>query len=566
MVLSIILNLIVGFKLKSELSQKNYLLNLEIEYRSPGIVELLYDTGSNFNQAQRESAKVNEGKNSLQIPFQLKYGNQLKFIRLDFGQDTMLTRVKINKLVLLRDTKQLFKLSNREIADKTIFLHGVEKLGNGDYSFKLDNQKKPFDPYIVFRPLNELVYSLPLRTFLLTVPWLILLFPPIFSWIKLKLKRKEFELILVGMFLASLLLKIAWVTFTTLLLLGYAVFIYFKNRKLHFGPNHFLVMLLFGVPLFFLGDGQFAKLSIPLGFLLFPIICSIIDFTRFSSEIKGMYVKVFMVVMSIIVVSAALLFFGEGYFYNIDWTNYFSNIRYNRHLLLNMFYYDHTTFISFFILIGEIFVIQQSKKNVKDENYIISYSVFALITLILLGSRFALCLGALILILSAFSVQILKKYLIPLWSAALLTIFYFIDFIDPFRARLWRISWNKSRDSIWFGHGTGNSSALLPESLPIKKIGFESTIMEVNHSHNQYLAYVLENGLLGAAIATTVLILIFYQYAKHNNKAMLLIIFACLMLMIIESPFRTSTPLYLISFLLSIFPLKSALQSNQNTY
>lgn len=560
MALALFLNLGFGYFLAAKLSQDNYILSIAIKYNLNSSLEVYYDTGTNFNENQMKSVKLQKGWNDLQIPFNLKSGEQLKLIRLDFGKDSALTEVKIDRLLLSSDNRPLFDLDRKTILNRIEFINSIKRNRNANASFNMDTSNQPFDPYVVFKPLNELMYSPIQRGFLLIFPWVLLFCLSVYSWKGRTIGQREIGLLLVGLFLVAIPLKIAWITFTTLLLLAFSTVMFLKYKKVHFYRNNILVAFLFVVPALFLGEGQISKLSIPLGFLFFPIISTLADFSKHTRIIKNIYIKVFLTIMSLIVVKAILLVLKEGYYYNIDWTNYFSNLRYNRHLLLNFFYYDHTTFISVFILFGQIFVLEKINTT---KNYQIIYTLFALITLVLLGSRFAFILSIVVVALSSNNVIALKRYLIPLWAVFFGATVYWIEKIDPFRAKLWQISWNKSKDAIWFGHGTGNSDNLLPDRLPINKQGFEAAFIQINHSHNQFLTYMLENGIMGAIIALILFLMLFYLYSKQNDKAMILIVFTCLTLMIIESPFKTTTPLYLISFLFSIFPIKQHETKNE---
>lgn len=551
MTLSLLLNLVVGYSLKSILSQREYVVSAEVVYSKAGSMQVLFDTGDGFKSTQQVNIKVGKGKNSVNIPFRLKENDRLKFLRLDFGNDEGLSEVGLTTLSLSTENKMLFALNEKDIVKQIALAHCLKQIDETN-NFKIDVLRRPFDPYIVFSSVNELIYPLWQRTILLVAPWLILLLLPVLNWIRQRLQQGELELLLAALFLAVVPLKTAWITFAALLLLGYAIFVGIKNKKIQFGPNQIAIMALFIVPFLFLGDGRFSKLAIPFGFILLPLICAILDFSSFHVKLKNIYTKVFFVLMSIIIVCWVLLICYEGYFYGIGLENYFFDLKSNAHRTLYWLYYDHTTFLSFFILLGGVFCYELFKKGQVSNIYMGFYTLFSYTTVLLLGSRFTIALAILLPILFMLSVNRLSKILLPLWIACFTTVVYFIAEFDDFRARLWRISSNRILENPWFGHGTGNSEILLPDSLPIQKAGVE-TAMQINHSHSQFLTYMLENGFIGTLLAMALMIFIFYQFVKEKNRTMLLVILAILMLMIIESPFRTATPLYLISFLLSVF-------------
>jgi len=549
--LSILLNLVLGYFLKSSLSQKEYKVSMDVEYSRAGTLQLLFDTGADFNALQQVNVKVQEGKNSLQLPFELKKGEQLKFLRLDFGNNPELSDVGLSVLSLSSENKALFELNEQEIAKRIQYTQGVEQIGKTS-NLKIDALKRPFDPYVVFNSINELMIPLWQRTLLLVVPWLVLFFFPVLSWIRKRFEKKEFLLLFATLFIASVPLKIAWVTFSALLLLAYSLFEFVKKKEVNFSPGRQAVMGLFLVPLLFIGQGEFSNLTIPLGFVIFAVICSIVDFSPNYDELKKIYTKVFFVIMSITIVSWLLLMGYDGYFYNTDFSNYFTDIKSSAHLVMNWLYYPHTTFLSFFILVGGIFCLDLFERKKISKTYGLPYAVFSIIALLILGSRIAWVLALLMPILYMIPGQHLKRSLIPFWAALFAGTVYFIGKLDLLRAELWQLSFAEIKKKPWFGHGTGNSDLVLPDQLLIDKNGAEAVI-GINHSHNQFLTSLLENGVLGTLIFTALMLFIFYRFAKQDDKTMMLITFSILLLMVVESPFVTATPLYLFSFLFCCF-------------
>lgn len=550
MALSLALNFTLGYFLKNQLSQNQYVLHVEVEYTISSTMEMHFDTGKDFNRVQEVVGVVRKGENSLQFPFEVKEGEQLKFLRLDFGNETGLSEVRLKTISLSAGDKTLFDLGETEITKHLGLLNRVKLLSSKKY--KIASTERPFDPYVVFSPLNELIYPLWQRILVLLAPWILLLFLPILNWTKECFKKKEIALFLAALFLASIPLKIAWVTFTALLLLGYSLFELLKTREVNFSLGRLAILGLFLVPLFFLGQGEFSELAIPLGFVIFPIIFSILDFSDDFDKIKEIYIKVFFVIMSIIIVSWFLLIGYNGYFYKVGFSSYFADIKSNAHLVMDWLYYPHTTFLSFFILFGGLFCLDLFRKQKINTIFGLAYAVLLIVTSAILGSRLAWVLTILLPVLYFIPIQHLKRILVPLWLALFAGTVYFIDKLDLLRTELWRISYTEIKKNFWFGHGTGTSDRILPEQLILDKNGSDA-IIGINHSHNQFLTYLLENGVLGTVLFVTLMLLVFHRYAKQNNKVMLLITFSILFLMVVESPFETATPLYLCSFLLSCF-------------
>ena len=446
----------------------------------------------------------------------------------------------------------LFNLSEKKIVENTGLLNGTELSNSEGHTYKIVAAERPFDPYVVFNPINELICPLWQRTLILVVPWLMLLFFPVLKWIRDRFKQKEFALLFLALFMASIPLKIAWVTFTSLLLLGYSLIMVLKTRDVDFSWGRLAVMGLFLVPLLFIGQGKLSALAIPLGFVLFPIIFSLADFSKLYVQTKEIYAKVFFVICSIITVSWLLYMGFRGNFYNIELSNYFSGIKANAHFVMDWLYYPHTTFLSFFILIGGIFTLDLYKMGRVPRVEAFAYVVFATLALLILGSRFAWVSAVLLSILWFIDVKYLKMILVPLWAALFAGTIYFIDKMDILRTELWQMAFAHIKECVWFGHGTGTSGQILPSRLVFEWNGSDA-VMEINHAHNQFLTYLLENGLLGTLLITILCLFILYQYSKLNNKVMLLVTFSILLLMVVESPFKTATPLYLFSFLWCCF-------------
>lgn len=552
MVISLILNAIIGQYLKSSLSKGNFMITVDAIYGADATMELLYDTGKDFSQKQRVPRPWKKGQRRLEFPFELKKGEQLRYLRLDFGTDTDLKKVEINSITLASEGKVLFQLKKEEISQKIGLLTGISEVDAATAKFILDPDIKPFDPYIVFNAVNELIFPKWQRTMALVLPWLVLFFLPLLKWLNSLRKNGDYVLIGMSLFCAAIPLKIAWVTFTTLILTAYALFNCYKTKTIDFNPIYGALLVFFLVPLLFLGNGQVSQLSIPFGFVLVVIIGALSDFSDKVGKIKKIYATVFLTVSSITIVSWLLLMLYNGYYYKIDWPGYFMDIKAHAHATIFWLYYPHTTFLSFFIVIGGIFCFDLYEKKEIGRTYGLFYGVLGFCTLLLLGSRFAVLMGISLPVLVRFPVKKLSRWLVPVWAVIASLIVCFIGDIDFRRNQLWRISWAAFKEKPWLGHGTGSSEMILNDLGRVQSAGFD-TVLDMNHAHNQLLTYMLENGLLGTLLFLCALLYIVYRFAKQRNKSMLLLCFMVLLLMITESPFRTTTPLYVIGILFSVF-------------
>ncbi len=552
MIVSLALNALIGQYLKSSLSKGNFMVTIDASYGADSTLELMYDSGKNFNQRQRVPRELKKGQNMTQFPFMLKEGEQLRHLRLDFGTNIDLKKVEINSILLSSEGKTLFGLKKDEISKKIGLLKGIAEVDPATATFTLSSTKKPFDPYIVFTAVNELIFPQWQRTLALVLPWFVILLSPLLKWMRYIILERLYVLLLIGMFCAAIPLKIAWVTFTNLLLVAYAFFKYYERRSIKFDPIHGAMILFFLVPLIFIGSGELSQLGIPFGFVLFVIIGSIVDFSNITERIKKIYCTVFMIVASITLVSWLLLMGYYGYYYKIDLPGYLTDIKTHAHAMMFWLYYSHTTFLSFFIVIGGIFCFDLYESSKIGRRYGVVYGVLALCALLLLGSRFAIFMGLALPFLVKVSTKNLGRWLVPAWAIIFVGTTFFIGDFDFRRNQLWQISWAAFKEKPWLGHGTGTSELILNDLERVRHAGFES-VLNMNHPHNQLLTYLLENGLLGTLLFLGAFFYIVYQFVKRNNKSLLLICFMILFLMIIESPFRTATSLYVIAFLFSIF-------------
>ena len=548
------LNFVAGYILKDSLTGKNYVVTVEIDYDTESNLELLYDAGSDFDFTRRKSQRLNAGKQRVQLPFTLNKGEHLRALRLDFGADPTLKKVALNSLTLATEDHVLFKLDKKQIPKSISFTSDIEKIDPDTATFSISNAKASFfDPYIVFDPVNQLIQPKWIRVLLLLTPWLALFFLPCINWLQQIGKEKKYALIFLALFMAAVPLKIAWVTFTTLLILTYALLQYFRKKRIYIGLNHIVLLIFFAVPAIFLGNGNIEKLAIPLGFVLFAIIGVLMEFSKLRDQIKKIYTTIFFVFMSILIVSWIILMAYYGYYYKLDMVTYLADVKNHAYATLFWTQYKHSTFLSFFIIVGGIFCLDLFKKKAISLFFGLTYAVLAIFSLVLLGSRFALLMFGIVLILYHVPIKNLGKVLFGVWILVVGGILLLVKNFDAQRLELWETTWKAIKNNLWFGHGTGTSSTALPEYVMIKKAGIE-TMLEVNHSHNQFLTYWLENGLLGLFLFFVAFLYLGIRLAKLGDRTMLLVSFMILSLCIIESPFRTATPLYMIAFLIAVFP------------
>jgi O-antigen ligase len=555
MVISLALNAVLRYFQKESLTQGDFLLSVRSIYETDATMEFFFETGHDFNQVQSKSVIVKSGPNEINFPFKLKKGEQLRNLRIDFGSDRNLKKVALHSISLSAKGKILFDLKGQQIGKHIGFSSGITNWDSTNTYF-LASDQEIFDPYLVFDSIFELIWPKWLRILLLVSPWVVLLALPAFKWIRERLEKKEYLLIFCAVFVSTIPLKMAWVSFAALILVAYALWNFFIRKHLEIGPTQWALLVFFAVPLLFLGDGNIAKMAIPMGFLLFFIIGSMLDFSQENQGIKQIYVKVFFMLMSIILVNSVLFIVSDGYYFKSEGLAYFSNVKLHSQEILYWIYYRHPTFLSFFIIIGSVFCVDLFRKGAIDRSFGVAYGLCTLLVLGILGSRFALLIALSLPFWYSLPIRYLKRAILPAWIILFGIITLFIDRFDVQRARLWRWSWSAIMERPCFGYGTGASEAVLPSYLSVNRGGVE-TLMEVNHSHNQLLAYLLENGLIGTLIFLAAFFYMTFDFAQSKNKTLLLVSFMLLLLMIVEAPFRTTTPLYLSAFLLTVFSKSS---------
>lgn len=551
MACSLLIYMAFGFWLFSVLSGKTYMMQVDATASGRGTLELFWDAGSGFKEHQKVVLPAIEGRNPYTFSFKVNAEERLKLFRLDFGPIPYKGGVQIHSMKLRSGFQDLFNIDGEEISAHTIYSQGLLPETESGL-FEMDFQIKPFDPYLVLSPVNELVLPAWARIGLLTFPWFVFFIGPVFQWTSSVFRQKEYILPLIALFIISIPLKPAWITFTTLLIFSFALSRMMRSRKFEISRAALAILFLFLVPLLLLGEGRISKLSIPLGFVWFPIVVSCIDLTGKRRDIQMIYTRVFFTLMAITLVSWMILMLFEGYFYGITISNYFTDIKSTAHRALFWLHYPHTTFLSFFALAGALFCLDFYRNNIADRNFSRRYWLFLFFFMLVLGSRIGLAMACLLPLLAILPVRYLKLLLIPLWLLLFGLIWYFIGNLDPLRASLWEWSVDKIAGHLWLGHGTGSSEIILPDKLYLAD-GKRGIWMPVNHSHNQFLTYILENGIIGIIGVGIAFISLWLAFIRWGKKSILLFFFFLLLLMTVESPFRTTNVLYLISFVLSLY-------------
>ena len=549
--IAVLINLLAFNWINKKLSQGSYTVSLELSSDSPGSIDLYFDTGNGFSEKNKIRNHLEKGTQKIDFQLNLENDEFLKKLRIDFEEIRDSRKVALSNLSLQTDDLKLFSLSEQSIKSNIALLHNLSSLGTENVNYEIKGK----DPYLVLKTNNELMMPIWAQILLLTLPFFLVFAGPIVQWLRYVWQERNYLMIFCAFFILSLLLKVSWVTFTTLLLLAYGLFSFNKINFRKFRANTISLLILFLIPLVFLGDGDYHKLSIPLGFIFFMLIGQLIDFKGSTDGIRLIFVNIFSVFMAIIIVNWILLIFSYGAFYNIYWDNYFFQIKESVHNVLYWIRYDHTTFLSFFLIVGAIFCWDLYNKRLISSRRFLFYLVLSILTLIILGSRYALAVIVLLpVVLTICKRNYSWRILLPIIVVFLISIALIIPNIDPVRKQQWQISVVAASKKPLIGYGTGNSEKILADLNIANESGFDMTL-PYNHPHNQYLTYLLENGIIGLLIFLTVFITLMLLYYQHREISMTAVCFIILVLMFTESPFKTATALYGIVFLLAIHPV-----------
>lgn len=515
---------------------------------------------------QIENPTVEVNKNKFKYVFKLNnihYNPQI--IRLDFENFNVSDKIAINRLEILRDSGESILEVNENKIIKSLFNYS-ESITIKDNSIYLTDSNAVFDPFILFNVKTLLFYNITLQLILL-LPWCILFTKPSYNWIYRKFKNKDFETILVAMFLFVLPLKIAWLTFVTLLLLLISLirFFFFSERVLTIAKPQIIFFSLFLLYILFGRVNELNDINLQLAFILIPVIFTLnknlIDIEKFYKA----YANFFSILMALIVINGVIFIVSLNEFYNIPAQNYFlpDNTKMLNQKMMWWLPYSHPTFLSSFFLVGLLFCQSLYLRKKISKNMFFLYFILSLVATTLLGSRIMLLMLFVFVLYFLFFLNKEKQgvfFLLIISVIFVLGLVVFIEFIDSNRSRLWNISFKAISENI-FGYGVDSSRVVLSDSSFYLDGKYDTPPTE-NHSHNQYITILLELGIIAFIVFCFIIGYLGYVMNKMSDKVFVSIYFLFFVLLFTESLFKTATPLYFYTF---IFCISSINQNNQQT-
>lgn len=519
-----------------------------VDANAPFKSELFYTFGNEFNSKH----KINDShthKDTLSFVFEKK-PHLVKKFRLDFGTNTNLKTIKIKKIILKLGQDNI--IIKEEGVFKSLFLNSVStELDKANGIIYLKKDEINYDPYIIFKPLARLVISKPISIITFLAPFFILM---VFLSNKVTVNKSNIALdIIFLLFVVCIPLKIAWTTFIALVLCLYGLINLIKNKKFNYkNPIFLLFVAIFIIQLLFGRPESVQKLSKSFVLLLFAFISGAVKFGTNRTFYK--IYSCFFIVLNSVIISAAigfLVYFKE--FYGLDISDFFLQIKTYSGSVRNWMFYDHAAFLSFFGLVGFLFIHQLYQEKAVAKELYLFYGILLFLFIIIVGARVSLIIfGVFILnFFLKFSSKIKHVINFIIYILCTIGLLMYIQKLDYYRYHLWSVSWQAIKEKPWFGFGLGNSEIILQNETFIKNAGFVSK-MSFNHSHNQIITSILEVGALGAGCIFIIFIIFLIKTKLYESSTFMLFLFGLGFIFLTESILLTSKPLFVICFLFVI--------------
>jgi len=548
--LSVILTSIYSYSVKKDLMHEIVGVKLIVDTQSEFEANLFYTYGQSFHA----SHKLNNKSSALDtLLFKFPKSKEIiKKFRIDFGNNRNISPVKIKQLQLLFKQQKIC-LNQKEVFNSLYNISPSVELDKKNRIIHFNKSNDPFDPYIIFSPLGELLLNEWKYSITLLIPFLVLL--PLFFY-KKKLNITIPKLLLL-LFIICIPLKIAWTTFCAILLclysLSFALYkkkIFYENRYSYIYFGIFCLIILFGRP------SNFSVIDMLWPLLLFAFMG--LTFPISKIDIYKYYVHFFLFLNAVMVASGISFLIWFSDFYGLNISDYFGEIKGFSSNIRSWVIYDHAAFLSFFGLIGVLFLndIYDLKQINKRLFYL--YHILLFIFIVLSGVR--ICL--LIYFVYIFNIMIKqihykqRLFYNILGYAVFASILIFnIKKIDVNRYTLWTVSWEAIKEKPFFGYGLGQSDIILHSKYFNNNAGV-TVPLEFNHSHNQIITFLLEIGLVGTLALIILLSWFLYKGKYYKDDTLVLFVLGLSYMFLTESVFETSKPMYVICFLFLVIMIQ----------
>lgn len=477
----------------------------------------------------------------------------VKKFRLDFENVSKIGPIKIIQLQLLFEDKTIV-LDQGEVFKSLFNISPSVKLDKKNQIIDFKKDVSPFDPYVIFSPLAELSLQKPIYTATLILPFFI------FLLIFIVCQRKQYKLkildFLMLLFIGCIPLKIAWTTFCILLLCVYGLIsLLYKKKMVLKNPVFYVFIGVFSLLVLFGRPSSFSQINLQLSFLLFAVI----SVTVSPSKLKiYKYYSFFLLLLNAIMLASGisfLLWFND--FYALGITDYFNDIKIYSGDIRKWLYYDHAAFLSFFGLTGILFMHKLYSNNEVDVKWLYLYHLLLFLFIVLMATRICLILYIVLLVNMLLKCGNKKRILANTFIYILfaVSLIYNIKKIDINRCHLWSVSWEAIKEKPLFGYGLGQSNTILHDQYFVDGSMLPLSF-DLNHSHNQFLTFFLEIGVIGFSVLFGALVWFLYKTKLYRNTTLVLFIFGLGYMFLTESILQTSKPLYVICFLFMIIATK----------
>ena len=243
-----------------------------------------------------------------------------------------------------------------------------------------------------------------------------------------------------------------------------------------------------------------------------------------------------------------LAWFGE--FYGLGIAEYFNEVKIYSGNVRNWLYYDHAAFLSFFGIVGVLFLNELRRKDRINLKIVYLYHALLVLAILVMGSRICLLIYVLTLLNLLVSWNLWKRFLINFCIFMLYAAYITsnIDKIDASRHQLWAVSWEAIKERPLLGYGLGGAELVLKDTDLNRKVGF-MVPSPFNHAHNQLITTLLEIGAIGTLGIILVICFFTVRHRQLNKRNMFLFLMGLGYIFLTESILQTSKPLYVICFL-----------------
>lgn len=266
-------------------------------------------------------------------------------------------------------------------------------------------------------------------------------------------------------------------------------------------------------------------------------------------------IKSYLVILLVSILFHFFIFYYSGNLLKvverIGITNFFGLLRY-----FNVLKYVHPSYYSLFILVGLIFVLDDTKNKLLFRSNFIntSYVLIFLSVLILLGSRVAIICILFLGIL--FLMKNIKEFSLKYKIITLISFFFVfsvlimnsrfkcnlktsfdlnnvnVEEIDV-RFSLWKNAIYVWKEKQFFGHGIGDAKEQLMRIH--KERNIESALENNLNSHNQFLETATQTGFVGLSLLLLVFAIPLYHSIRKKQELLFLFLMICFINFLFES-------------------------------